>query len=174
MFPEKVLNLAQAVRVEGGRALLVGGCVRDLLMDREPKDWDVEVYGVEPTRLRSLLDRFGPVNVVGEAFTVYKLGTDLDVSVPRRERKSGRGHRAFVIEGDPSMTIEDATRRRDFTVNAILQDPLTGEVIDPFRGQEDIKSGILRAVSASTFAEDSLRVLRAAQFAARFEFRVHP
>jgi tRNA nucleotidyltransferase (CCA-adding enzyme) len=173
-FPEKVLNLAQAVRVEGGRALLVGGCVRDLLMAGEPKDWDVEVYGVEPTKLRAVLDRFGPVNVVGEAFTVYKLGADLDVSLPRRERKSGRGHRAFVIEGDSSMTIEDAARRRDFTINAIMQDPLSGEVIDPFHGREDIKNKILRAVSADTFPEDSLRVLRAAQFAARFEFDIEP
>lgn len=173
-IPEKVLALSHAIREAGGRALLVGGCVRDLLMREEPKDWDLEVYNVDPTRLRALLDRFGPVNVVGEAFTVYKLGADLDVSLPRRERKSGRGHRAFVIEGDPSMTIEDASLRRDFTINAILQDPLTGEIIDPFHGQQDIDAGILRAVSVDTFPEDSLRVLRAAQFAARFEFRVHP
>lgn len=164
--------MAQAVREAGGRALLVGGCVRDLLMGNQLKDWDVEVYGIEPANLRTLLDRFGTVNVVGEAFTVYKLGADLDVSLPRRERKSGRGHRAFVIEGDPSMTIEEATRRRDFTVNAILQDPLTGEFIDPFGGQEDIRNRILRAVSADTFAEDSLRVLRGAQLAARFEFKI--
>jgi tRNA nucleotidyltransferase (CCA-adding enzyme) len=141
-------------------------------MGLEPKDWDLEVYGVEPARLRDILDQFGPVNVVGEAFTVYKLGLDLDVSLPRRERKSGRGHRAFVIEGDPSMTIEEATRRRDFTINAILEDPLTGEIIDPVGGQKDIDKKILRAVSADTFPEDSLRVLRAAQLAARFEFDI--
>src|SRR5688572_14552597 len=140
-------------------------------MQRSAKDWDLEVYGVAPERLREILDRFGPVNVVGEAFTVYKLGAHLDVSIPRRERKSGRGHRAFVIEGDPSMTFEDAARRRDFTINAILQDPLTGELIDPFGGQKDIDAYVLRAVSAETFVEDSLRVLRAAQFAARFEDR---
>jgi len=171
-YPEKVISLAQAFRAEGGRALLVGGCVRDLLMGREPKDWDVEVYGIEPAKLRAMLDRFGSVNVVGEAFTVYKLGADLDVSLPRRERKSGRGHRAFVIEGDPAMTIEDAARRRDFTINAILEDPLSGEVIDPFHGRDDINNKTLRAVSLDTFAEDSLRVLRAAQFAARFEFDI--
>src|SRR5882762_2399400 len=171
-IPEKVSALAEAVRDAGGRALLVGGCVRDPLMGREPKDWDAEVYGVEPAKLRTLLEQFGPVNVVGEAFTVYKLGSDLDVSIPRRERKTGRGHRAFVVEGDPEMTIEDAARRRDFTVNAILQDPLTSEVIDPFGGQEDIRNKTLRAVSVDTFAEDSLRVLRAAQFAARFEFEI--
>jgi tRNA nucleotidyltransferase (CCA-adding enzyme) len=173
-FPQKILDLSLAVRDAGGRALLVGGCVRDALMGVEPKDWDVEVYGVAPERLREILDQFGSVNVVGEAFTVYKLGYDLDVSLPRRERKSGRGHRGFVIEGDPVMSIAEAARRRDFTINAILQDPLTNEIIDPFEGQRDIEQGVLRAVSTETFAEDSLRVLRAAQFAARFEFRIAP
>jgi tRNA nucleotidyltransferase (CCA-adding enzyme) len=173
-IPEKVLVLAEAIRDAGGRALLVGGCVRDLLMAIEPTDWDLEVYGVEALKLRALLDEFGPVNVVGEAFTVYKLGSDLDVSLPRRERKSGRGHRAFAIEGDPSMSIEDATRRRDFTINAILQDPLTDKIIDPFNGRADIKAKLLRVVSNETFAEDSLRVLRAAQLATRFEFDIAP
>jgi tRNA nucleotidyltransferase (CCA-adding enzyme) len=172
--PEKVISLARAVSELGGRALLVGGCVRDALMGREPKDWDVEVYGLEPARLRELIGRFGQVNAVGEAFTVYKLGADLDVSLPRRERKQGRGHRAFIVEGDPEMGVEEAARRRDFTINAILRDPLTDELIDPFHGREDIERKILRAVSEETFAEDSLRVLRAAQFAARFEFDIEP
>ena len=171
-IPEKILRLARAVRAEGGRALAVGGCVRDALMGRAPKDWDVEVYGVEPARLRALLEGLGRVDTVGEAFTVYKLGPHLDVSLPRRERKSGRGHRGFVIEGDPGMTVEEAARRRDFTVNAVLADPLTDEILDPFDGQGDLRRKLLRAVSRDTFAEDSLRVLRAAQFAARFEFDV--
>src|SRR5215204_1538485 len=136
-LPEQVVSLAQAIHEASGRALLVGGCVRDELMGIEPKDWDLEVYQLEATRLREILDQFGPVNVVGEAFTVYKLGRHIDVSIPRRERKSGRGHRAFVIEGDPSMSVEEATRRRDFTINAILQDPLTSELIDSFEGQKD-------------------------------------
>ncbi|PYS65730.1 MAG: hypothetical protein DMF76_02050 [Acidobacteria bacterium] len=172
--PEKVLALAKAVRDAGGRALLVGGCVRDELMGQQPKDWDFEVYGVEPARLRELLDQFGSVNVVGEAFTVYKLGAHLDISLPRRERKTGRGHRAFFVEGDPGMAVEKAAERRDFTINAILQDPLTGDIIDPFRGRDDLKDKTLRAVSPKTFPEDSLRVLRAAQFAARFEFQIDP
>lgn len=173
-LPEKVMVLARVIQEAGGRALLVGGCVRDELMGNEPKDWDLEVYGLAPERLREILDSFGSVNAVGEAFTVYKLGHDLDVSIPRRERKSGRGHRAFVIEGDPAMSVADATRRRDFTINAILRDPLTGELIDPFGGQQDIAARVMRAVSAETFIEDSLRVLRAAQFAARFEFQIAP
>jgi len=173
-LPEKVIALSEAVHAAGGRALLVGGCVRDQLMGAEPKDWDLEVYNLEAARLREILDQFGPVNVVGEAFTVYKLGNYLDVSIPRRERKSGRGHRAFVIEGNPSMSVAEATQRRDFTINAILQDPLTGELLDPYNGRHDIEQRILRAVSKDTFAEDSLRVLRAAQFAARFEFEIDP
>ncbi len=173
-IPEKVTALSKAIHDAGGRALLVGGCVRDTLMGRQPKDWDLEVYQLDAERLRGILDQFGPVSVVGEAFTVYKLGRHFDVCIPRRERKSGRGHKAFVIEGDPGMSVADAARRRDFTINAILQDPLTGELIDPFQGRRDIERRILRAVSAETFAEDSLRVLRAAQFASRFQFDIDP
>jgi len=173
-IPEKVLELAKSVNAEGGRAMLVGGCVRDRLMGRPVLDWDVEVYGVQPEKLRELLDLFGRVDAVGEAFTVYKIGADLDVSLPRRERKNGRGHRAFVIQGDPFMSFEEATRRRDFTVNAILEDPLSGEIVDLFGGRADIHSRMLRAVSSETFPEDSLRVLRAAQFAARFNFDIEP
>jgi len=171
-IPKQVIELAEAVRETGGRALLVGGCVRDELMGVQPKDWDLEVYGIQPQRLREILDRFGNVNVVGEAFTVYKLGAHLDVSIPRRERKTGRGHRGFFIEGDPTMSTAEAASRRDFTINAILQNPLTNEIIDPVHGREDLQRKILRAVSPNSFAEDSLRVLRAAQFAARFEFDI--
>ncbi|MCM3873559.1 MAG: hypothetical protein ND895_22980, partial [Pyrinomonadaceae bacterium] len=120
MVPDKILKLASSIDAEGGRALLVGGCVRDVLMGAQPKDWDLEVYGLDPAKLRAVLDGFGSVNVVGEAFTVYKLDHDIDVSVPRRDRKAGRGHRAFVIEGDPSMSFDTAASRRDFTINAIM------------------------------------------------------
>src|SRR5215212_134997 len=139
---EKIKDLAKAINSAGGRAMLVGGCVRDELMGIEPKDWDLEVYGVEPDKLKQILESFGEVNAVGEAFTVYKLGNDLDVSIPRRDKKSGRGHKGFVIEGDPEMSFEEACSRRDFTVNAILKDPLTGEIIDPFRGSEDIEKRV--------------------------------
>jgi tRNA nucleotidyltransferase (CCA-adding enzyme) len=171
-IPEHVLKLTREVQLAGGRGLLVGGCVRDRLMRIPPKDWDLEIYGIPPAKLRELLDQQGPVNVVGESFAIYKLGHDLDICIPRRERKSGYGHRGFVIEGDPFMSVEEAARRRDFTINAILEDPLTGEIIDPFRGRADIAQRQLRAVSEVTFAEDSLRVLRAAQFASRFEFEI--
>ena len=154
--------------------MLNGGCVRDELMGREHKDWDIEVYRLAPEKLRQTIAAFGEVKVAGEAFAVYKVGDDLDVSLPRRERKTGSGHRGFLVAGDPNMSFEEACSRRDFTVNAILKDPLTGEVVDPYDGQGDIKRRVLKMVSRDTFAEDSLRVLRAAQFAARLEFDIEP
>ena len=163
--------IARAVRDAGGRALVVGGWVRDRLMGHASKDLDVEVFGVEADRLRALLAAFGSVNTVGESFTVYKVG-DVDVSLPRRESKTGRGHKGFTVTGDPAMPIEEAARRRDFTINAIAWDPLTDEHIDPFDGRGDIARRVLRAVDARTFGDDSLRVLRGMQFAARFEFDV--
>jgi tRNA nucleotidyltransferase (CCA-adding enzyme) len=173
-YPNKISDLATRIGDACGRAMLVGGCVRDELMGLQSTEWDLEVYGVAPDKLREILSTFGEVNAVGEAFTVYKVGNDLDVSMPRRDRKTGRGHKAFVVEGDPDMSFEEACSRRDFTVNAILKDPLTGEIVDPFHGRDDIEKKILRHVSSETFAEDSLRVLRAAQFAARLEFDIAP
>ena len=171
-LPKKITKLAETIKQNGGRAMLVGGCVRDELMKVEPKDFDLEIYGIEPFKLKKILESFGKVDAVGEAFTVYKIGQDLDVALPRRERKTGRGHKGFVVEGDPQMSFEEAAKRRDFTVNAIMQDALTGEIIDVYDGQTDIENKILRVVSKETFAEDSLRVLRAAQFAARFGFEI--
>jgi tRNA nucleotidyltransferase (CCA-adding enzyme) len=172
--PNKVIELAKIVDANGGRAMLVGGCVRDPLMGIAPKDWDLEIYGIEPARLREILNGFGEINAVGEAFTVYKIGQDLDVSLPRRERKTGRGHRGFIVEGDKDMSFAEAARRRDFTINAIMQEALSGEIVDCYDGRADIKNKILRVVARETFPEDSLRVLRAAQFAARFGFEIEP
>jgi tRNA nucleotidyltransferase (CCA-adding enzyme) len=161
------LEIARAVRDHGGRALIVGGWVRDRALGLDPKDLDLEVFGVPATDLRALLERFGRVDAVGESFTVYKV-EGLDVSLPRRESKTGRGHKGFTVEGDPHLSFEEAARRRDFTINAMSWDPLTEETIDPFRGAADLATRTLRAVDVTTFADDSLRVLRALQFAARF------
>jgi tRNA nucleotidyltransferase (CCA-adding enzyme) len=169
--PDAALAIARAVREAGGRALVVGGWVRDDLLGLDPKDLDLEVYGVPADRLRPILERVGRVDAVGESFAVFKVG-DIDVSLPRRESKSGRGHRGFRVEGDPSLPVQAASRRRDFTINAIARDPLTGELIDPFHGADDLARRVLRAVDPGTFADDSLRVLRALQFAARFELEV--
>jgi len=138
-----------------------------------PSNVDLEVFGVPSDRLRSLLERFGRVEAVGESFQVYKLG-DIDVSLPRRDSKAGRGHKGFIVVGDPEMSIEDAARRRDFTVNAISFDPLTEEYFDPFGGRADLERRLLRVVDPQTFPDDSLRVLRAVQFAARFAFAIEP
>src|SRR5688572_24612998 len=165
---ERARAIAELVRNAGGRALIVGGSVRDRLLGRESKDVDIEVFGVGPNRLRELLESLGRVETVGESFQVYKAG-DIDVSLPRRESKSGRGHRGFQVTGDPSMPIEEAARRRDFTINAISWDPLTGEYLDPFDGRGDLERRVLRMVDPDTFGDDSLRVLRAIQFAARFD-----
>jgi len=171
-LPQKIIDLAEAVRAAGGRAMLNGGCVRDEIMGIPHKDWDVEVYGIQPEKLKAIIASFGEVKIVGEAFAVYKGGNDLDVSLPRRERKVAAGHRGFLVEGDPAMSFEEACSRRDFTINAILKDPLTGVIVDPFDGRGDIERKLLRMVSKDTFAEDSLRVLRACQFAARFGFDI--
>jgi tRNA nucleotidyltransferase (CCA-adding enzyme) len=165
--PARAIQIATAVREAGGRALIVGGWVRDRLLGRDSKDIDIEVFGVPAERLRAILESFGRVETVGESFQVFKAG-DIDVSLPRRESKSGRGHRGFDVTGDPSMTITEAARRRDFTINAISWDPLTQEYVDPFDGRADLERRLLRIVDPSTFADDSLRVLRAVQFAARF------
>jgi tRNA nucleotidyltransferase (CCA-adding enzyme) len=162
-------EIATAVRDAGGRAFFVGGWVRDRIMGRSSQNVDIEVFGLPADRLRSLLESVGRVETVGASFQVFKLG-DLDVSLPRRDSKSGRGHKGFEITGDPSMSIEDAARRRDFRVNAILWDPLTDQYDDPFDGRGDIGRRVLRVVDPATFTDDSLRALRAIQFAARFGF----
>ena len=169
-------RVAEAAAAAGGRALIVGGWVRDRLRGKPSKDIDIEVFGVAQDRLPVLLEPVGRVEPVGQSFPVYKLvppgggSGDIDVALPRRESKHGRGHKGFEVHGDPSMSIADAARRRDFTVNAIGWDPLTGTYEDPFDGRGDLERRLLRAVDPATFADDSLRALRAVQFAARFEF----
>lgn len=158
----------------GGQAWLVGGSVRDALLGRDVTDLDVEVYGLPPDRIRTALASRFRVIEVGRSFGVFKLRDHpIDVALPRRERKEGTGHKGFLVEGDPGMSPEEACGRRDFTVNAILWNPLSGEIRDPFDGRGDLERGILRHPT-ERFAEDPLRVLRAMQFAARLRFAVAP
>ncbi|HEX6161995.1 MAG TPA: HD domain-containing protein [Vicinamibacterales bacterium] len=172
-------RIATVIADAGGRALCVGGFVRDRLRsqtrssagqgaDGTAKDLDIEVFGIPQDQLLALLQSLGKVVPAGQAFPVYKLG-EIDVALPRRESKTGRGHKGFTVEGDHTMSFEDAARRRDFTINAIGWDPLTDEYLDPFGGRRDLELRVLRVVDDRTFADDSLRVLRAIQFAARFE-----
>ncbi len=167
-------QIAREVRRRGGRVLYVGGLMRDRLMGLpEDKDVDVEVYGLSPDELQSVLSGVGDVYTKGASFGVFGLRhSDIDVAMPRRERCTGRGHKDFAVSVDPFLPVEKAAARRDFTVNAILQDVLTGEIIDPFDGRGDLRRGVLRHVSDQSFPEDPLRVFRAAQFAARFEFAI--
>ena len=168
-LPEAALTLAESVRKAGGRALLVGGCVRDALLGTDPGDYDFECYGLGGDELVRILSGKFELDLVGESFGVIKLKhLDIDVSLPRRETKLGLGHRAFSTECDPSLVLEEASARRDFTVNAIYADPLTGEILDPWGGRADLEDGVLRHVSEH-FREDPLRVLRGMQFVARFD-----
>jgi tRNA nucleotidyltransferase (CCA-adding enzyme) len=163
-----VMDIARAVDLAGGRAHIVGGAVRDALLRLPSAEVDVEVFGIEPARLTKLVDRIAPVSLVGASFGVLKLhGSHIDVSIPRRERKVGQGHRGFQIDADPTLSPEAAAARRDFTINAIAWNPLTRELVDPYRGRDDLERRILRHTSHQ-FAEDPLRVLRGMQFVARF------
>ena len=167
-----IQDIAAAVHQLGGRALLVGGCVRDGLLGIPCYDIDCEVHGVAPDKLRSLLARFGDIDESGEKYGIFTIrGAGIDIALPRMETRTGPGHKDFVVVTDPDLPPERAAIRRDFTVNAIMRDALTGEYVDPFGGINDLKNGVLRAVPGDKFEEDPLRVLRGAQFASRFHLK---
>ena len=164
------VEIAEAVRDAGGRAVVVGGWVRDHLLGMGSKDLDIEVFGLGAERLEALLAGFGKVYTVGRAFGVFRVGgIDVDFSLPRRDSKRGPGHRGFDVAPDPSLDFAEAARRRDLTVNSIGIDPLTGEVLDPHEGRRDLERRVLRATDPAHFSEDPLRGLRVAQLAARLE-----
>lgn len=166
-------RIAELAAEKGGTAYFVGGFVRDQLRGYAGKDIDIEVYGLKPAELEEILDTLGQRLSMGESFGVFGLkGYDLDIAMPRKEKLRGTGHRDFDVTVDPFIGTEKAALRRDFTINAMMQNILTGEIVDHFGGQDDLKAGIIRHVSDETFAEDPLRVLRGAQFAARFEYSI--
>jgi len=175
LVPHSIIRIANICKEAGGRALIVGGWVRDQILGVESKDCDVEVYGIEPNDLMQLIRSHGfKFMEAGLSFGVLKIkGEDIDISIPRRESKAGLGHKGFEILSDPTMTIEEAARRRDFTINSISYDPLEDQVIDPFGGRDDLKQRILRHTS-DAFVEDELRVLRGMQFIARFDLNPDP
>ena len=152
------------------QCLLVGGFVRDRLLGIASKDIDIEVYGLGYDRIVEALGPDHNVDLVGRSFGVVKVDNEVDVSIPRRESKSGLGHRGFTVHPDSTMTPQEAAARRDFTVNSMGMTP-DGTIVDPFNGRRDIEDGILRATSPA-FSEDPLRVLRGMQFAARFGFQM--
>ncbi len=175
LVPKRLLQIADDIRSEGGRAFLVGGFVRDSLLGArgEIRDFDIEVYKISQEKLLSILSKHGKPNLIGKAFGVVHLSRQnihYDFSFPRTESKTGSGHRAFDVQTNPNLSFEEAAKRRDFTINAMGMELPNLELADPYNGSKDLERKILRHVSEA-FAEDSLRVLRAVQFAARFELR---
>lgn len=175
-LPTELRHLLREVP-ELARAYLVGGCVRDALLRRPQKDFDLEVYGVDYETLARGLRRHGRVDLVGKSFGVIKFssasGEQWDFSVPRRDSKTAAGHKGFAVELDPRIEPREAASRRDFTINALMFDPRTNEYLDFFGGRQDLQNHILRHTSAA-FSEDPLRVLRGMQFAARLELTPAP
>lgn len=175
-IPPPLRDALAALHAAGGRPRLVGGCVRDWLRGEAAKDFDIEVYGLDYEKMGRALSAFGPTDLVGRSFGVLKVriaGAEYDFSLPRRESKTGAGHRGFAVAPDPELTEAEAAARRDFTINAMAYDPLENQLLDFFGGQADLQAKILRHTSPA-FVEDPLRVLRAFQFAARFEFTLAP
>jgi tRNA nucleotidyltransferase (CCA-adding enzyme) len=169
---DRARPVAEVVARAGGRALIVGGYVRDRLLDldNESRDLDIEVFGLAPAALERVLSELGEVVHIGKAFGVFRVkGLDIDFSLPRRDSKIRAGHKGFAVEYDPDMSFAEAARRRDLTMNSIGLDPLTGEILDPHGGRKDLEAKILRATDPRHFSEDPLRGLRVAVFAARFE-----
>lgn len=174
---EVAIPLVGALRAAGGSPFFVGGYVRDVLLGISSKDIDIEVYGLQAQEVKRIVSLHGEVKEVGEAFGILKLVSpagDIDVSLPRTESQIGAGHKGFAVQADPFLPMQEAMRRRDFTVNALLADVFTGEVFDGFDGVGDLRAGVLRAVDAEHFVEDPLRVLRAVQFASRLQFSLEP
>lgn len=165
--------LFDAVADAGGHPLLVGGAVRDLLLGLAPTDIDVEVYGIDGQTLADALASLGRIVVVGRSFGVLKLhldGYDVDVALPVRRHPAAVDEPGALPEYDPSLTPREALARRDFTINALALTP-SGDLIDYFGGRADLEARLLRHTSEA-FGDDPLRVLRAMQFAARFDLRL--
>ena len=170
-----VNKIAETCAENSGTAYLVGGCVRDSLLGLDPKDIDLEIFGINPAKLKSLMESLGSVSLCGQSFGILKVSdpeskVTVDVGIPRKERSRGSSHKDFIVNSDCNMTVKDATNRRDFTINSLYQNVITNEILDFHGGVSDLRAGIIRCVDESRFMEDPLRILRAIQFAARFQF----
>lgn len=175
-LPGRLLHIVHDIREAGGRAFLVGGWVRDALLGRDCRDYDIEVYDIGQEELVPILKKYGRTNLVGKAFGVIHLamkGESLDFSFPRTESKVGYGHRGFVVHTDEKLSFKEAALRRDFTINAMGMELPDLTLCDPYGGIDDLKAHVLRHVGPA-FVEDSLRILRGVQFASRFECTLAP
>lgn len=168
-----VKKIALDVKINGGRMYFVGGFVRDKLLGVENKDIDVEIFNISPKKLKDILSKYGDVDEVGASFGILMIkDINIDFAMPRTERKVSNGHKGFEVTVNPYLSLEEATKRRDFTINAFMEDVLTGEIIDLWNGKEDLNSKTIKHIDDNTFVEDPLRVLRACQFASRFNFSI--
>lgn len=157
----------------GGRIFYVGGYVRDEFTGNKNKDIDVEIHDISVNKVKSILSKYGKVDIVGESFGVLKImGMDIDFAFPRTESKVGEKHVDFEVQVDPFLSLEESARRRDFTMNAIMKDVITGEIVDPFNGISDIENKVIKMIDKETFVDDNLRPLRACQFASRFNMTI--
>ncbi len=170
-----MLQICRAAAERGGCVRVVGGSVRDALLERSFEEFDLEAFGIEADGLERMLEDLGlRVDRVGRAFSVLKLrGIPVDIALPRREVSFGAGHRDFLVDADPHMSVEDAAARRDYTINAISYEPLAGRVDDPLGGRGDLERRRLRHAS-HRFPEDPLRVLRGMQLVARLGLEADP
>ncbi|PIR17578.1 MAG: hypothetical protein COV46_03675 [Deltaproteobacteria bacterium CG11_big_fil_rev_8_21_14_0_20_49_13] len=172
--------LEKIIHEAGGEIYEVGGSVRDELLGHPKKDSDYLVTGIPLEKLSQILRPFGTVTFVGKSFGVLKFspfnekGVIHDIAIPRKEVSTGGGHRDFDVSYDHTLPVFVDLSRRDFTINAMAKDLRTGEIIDPFGGKDDIKRKTLRQVFKEAFKEDPLRLLRAIQFAARFDLKIDP
>ena len=164
MSPIEIANL---IANNGGRLYLVGGAVRDEIMNRPINDYDYCIVGLSAVEVLKL---FPEALSYGKSFPVFNINGN-EYALARKEIKTSLGHKGFDVIADKNITIEEDLLRRDITINSIAKDILTGEYIDPFRGVEDIKNKIIRATS-NAFIEDPLRVYRVARFAAQLNFEV--
>lgn len=173
-IPDILHKISNKLFSMNAKAIIVGGSVRDHFLHLPIKDYDIEVYGLSSIdELEVLLKQYGKVKLVGKSFGVLKFvhkGEEYDFSFPRREIKTGTGHKGFEVVSDGFMRYEEAAKRRDFTINAMGYDIQTKEFLDPFDGMRDMQNRVLRHIDDKTFVEDPLRVYRGVQFCARFGY----
>ena len=174
IYPNELNIIFEKLDKNNIKPMIIGGYIRDYLLNISSKDIDIELYGVSSLKkIEKILQEFGNINSVGKSFGVCKLSyenLDLDFSLPRMDSKISSGHSGFNIKIDKNLSFKTASSRRDFTMNAIGYDILNKKLLDPFSGQNDIKNKIIRAVDIEKISEDPLRVLRAVQFSSRFNF----
>jgi len=173
-LPNIIYTISKKLNEHNAKAIVVGGAVRDYFLELPIKDYDIEVYGLESLEvLEVILAQYGAVNLVGKSFGILKFThnkEEYDFSFPRREEKIGVGHRGFDISIDGDMSFKEASVRRDFTINAMGYDVEMKLFLDPYGGENDIEHSLLRHIDDETFIEDPLRVYRAVQFSARFDY----